>query len=148
MFRREIKIQANVLFFMLFSMSYCVLPVWYIEKVTLFVRWLLFNGFLAVSLWLLFQEYFIRFSVFVQAFLVVACAGCSATFVFLEFVCSYGRRFSITRGAGRCGNRKRWRIYKYSADKNCFVAGSGIFVYGFYAQTAKKSYFVRFSHTF
>ena len=56
MFRREIKIQANVLFFMLFSMSYCVLPVWYIEKVTLFVRWLLFNGFLAVSLWLLFQN--------------------------------------------------------------------------------------------
>jgi len=53
---RKIKISANVLFFMLFSVSYCILPVWYIEKVTLFVRWLLFNGFLAVSLWLLFQN--------------------------------------------------------------------------------------------
>jgi len=47
---------ANVLFFMLFSVSYCVLPVWYVEQAPVFVRWLMFNGFLAVALWLLFQK--------------------------------------------------------------------------------------------
>ncbi|MBA3064906.1 glycosyltransferase family 39 protein [bacterium] len=56
MFRREIKIPANVIFFLLFSVSYCILPVWYVEPVSVFDRWLLFNGFLAVSLWLLFQK--------------------------------------------------------------------------------------------
>jgi len=56
MFRREIKIQANVLFFMLFSVSYCILPIWYVEQSSVFVKWLLFNGFLAVSLWLLVQK--------------------------------------------------------------------------------------------
>jgi len=53
---KKIKIPANVLFSLLFAMSYCILPVWYVERWTLFGRWLLFNGFLVVSLWLLFQK--------------------------------------------------------------------------------------------
>ncbi len=52
----QVNIKIRLLFFILFSVSYCFLPVWYFEAGTIFVRWLLFNGLLSISVWLLFQK--------------------------------------------------------------------------------------------